>query len=664
MSGECYSMEVGTPLKGNKVMETNCSQLIQDGNKNINQLLEYETMVSSAENKCNQLKSQLERIKQYYSSQSEAKFPKSSYSNSTKKPSAKKQATKMIRQNSNAISTDRTGAALGTINNILTGITKSMQVPDLLPKSKIPEVQSCSQLGSGQVFGVDEVTINTKSKQSIQLKSKPKISKSKVAAITSSRNFKKMRKATASLPDKRHSKSSESQIPKIAPAINKRGRKLLSKPKVSVFETEKKSNVVPSIVKHSARNPDLVEIYHNNAVKQTKSSDSDINKKKHKVGEKVETDVEVIPPLNIEENENQDQNKGVVSIYKNYTMPTISSRMKQAAKFYMHSFNIKTIPFCLSTSTSPSHNIGINIQQVISMVKTKQPVGKLSPTLAYNIGLAAGKWEDNPLSILGSTVTTRAFPSQCPLSRSTVNYQHLQEIAKTIPQDIIEENEEIEETEVSPETRSVIITGPSGDVKVINKKQTIWSANTEEKRCTCVVPKGIGFQQIVNKFNGIATKPKSTSPSIIKMKGRKSKQIGCGEAGQQTDFMPLHNKEKKLKEVLGKLHDEFETMTKTYDELVKRNDEGKATPDALQQLEKLDNELNSKEEEIVMVMTLYKEVLALKQQVKTLKERASKESVSMHNQVPKIGGKNMETAGLLNKLLQRLHYYQTHYKKH
>ncbi|XP_064214651.1 uncharacterized protein LOC103313194 isoform X2 [Tribolium castaneum] len=653
MSGECYAInvEVGTPLKGNKVMEANCPELIQDGNKNINQLLEYETMVSSAENKCNQLKSQLERIKQYYSSQSEAKFPLSL--DSKKKLSVKAKATKMIRQNSNAISTDRTGAALGTINNILTGITKSMQVPDLLPKAKISEVQSCSKLE--QVFGVDEVTINTKSKQSIQLKPRGKIkSKAKVASISSSRNFKKMRKATTSLPDKRHTKSSESQILKVAPAINKRARKVATKPKV--FEAPRKS-LVPSIVKHSARNPDLVEIYHNNAVKQTKSSDSDINKKKPKV----EPDVEVVPPLNIGENDNQvDQNKGVVSIYKNYTLPTISSRMKQAAKYYMHSFNIKTIPFCLSTSTSPSHNIGINIQQVMSMVKTKQPVGKLSPTLAYNIGLAAGKWEDNPLSILGSTVTTKA--SQCPLSRSTVNYQHLQEIAKTIPQDIIEENEEVED-EVSPETRSMIITGPSGDVKVINKKQTIWSATSEEKRCTCVVPKGTGFQQIVNKFNGISTKPKNTSASVIKMKERKSEQIGSGEAPLQTDFMPLHNKERKFKEVLGKLHDEFENMTRTYDELVKRNEEGKATPECLQQLEKLDNELNSKEEEIVMVMTLYKEVLALKQQVKTLKERASKESVSIHSQVPKIGGKNMETAGLLNKLLQRLHYYQSHYKK-
>lgn len=57
----------------------------------------------------------------------------------------------------------------------------------------------------------------------------------------------------------------------------------------------------------------------------------------------------------------------------------------------------------------------------------------------------------------------------------------------------------------------------------------------------------------------------TTTPFIaMKMKDRKLDHVGCGEVGlsQPTEFTPLQNKEKKLKEVLGKLHDEFEKMTK------------------------------------------------------------------------------------------------------
>jgi DNA polymerase III delta subunit len=85
----------------------------------------------------------------------------------------------------------------------------------------------------------------------------------------------------------------------------------------------------------------------------------------------------------------------------------------------------------------------------------------------------------------------------------------------------------------------------------------------------------------------------------------------------------------------------------------------------MRELEILDKELNHKEEEIVMVMTLYKEVLALKQQVKSLKDRTSKENISVKSQPPKFNGyNNVTTAGLLNKLLQRVQHFQTHYKRH
>lgn len=89
--------------------------------------------------------------------------------------------------------------------------------------------------------------------------------------------------------------------------------------------------------------------------------------------------------------------------------------------------------------------------------------------------------------------------THCPLSRGPENYQQLQEMAKGIPQETIEECDENNEEEVS-ETR--YITGPSGDVKVVNQKTTVWSMDSDDKKCTCVPPKGLQFQQIINKFNG------------------------------------------------------------------------------------------------------------------------------------------------------------------
>lgn len=92
---------------------------------------------------------------------------------------------------------------------------------------------------------------------------------------------------------------------------------------------------------------------------------------------------------------------------KNYELPTIASKLKQVAKGYMPNFDFRTIPFCAARSTTPSHNIGINIQQIMSIMKTRQPLNGISPTLAHNIGVAAEKLQNNPLSAIVSTLGSR-----------------------------------------------------------------------------------------------------------------------------------------------------------------------------------------------------------------------------------------------------------------
>ena len=86
----------------------------------------------------------------------------------------------------------------------------------------------------------------------------------------------------------------------------------------------------------------------------------------------------------------------------------------------------------------------------------------------------------------------------------------------------------------------------------------------------------------------------------------------------------------------------------------------------LKELEDMESSLNNKEEEIKMVISLYREVAALKQQIKTLKLRTSMVSVSLekHPTQSKFGEDvNPNTATHLTKLLKRIRMYQEDYSE-
>ena len=92
---------------------------------------------------------------------------------------------------------------------------------------------------------------------------------------------------------------------------------------------------------------------------------------------------------------------------RNYQLPTIASKLKQVARSYIRELSFHAIPFCAAKSITPSHNIGINIQQVMSIIKSKQPVAGISPTLAHNIGLAADKLQNKPFPGVMSSMGSR-----------------------------------------------------------------------------------------------------------------------------------------------------------------------------------------------------------------------------------------------------------------
>ncbi|XP_047523971.1 uncharacterized protein LOC125062238 isoform X2 [Pieris napi] len=71
-----------------------------------------------------------------------------------------------------------------------------------------------------------------------------------------------------------------------------------------------------------------------------------------------------------------------------YEMPTVASQMKQAGmRCYYEQRCTSNIPFVVSKSTAPSHNIGVNIQQVLNGMKIQQPVSGIPFTMAHHMGL-------------------------------------------------------------------------------------------------------------------------------------------------------------------------------------------------------------------------------------------------------------------------------------
>lgn len=79
-------------------------------------------------------------------------------------------------------------------------------------------------------------------------------------------------------------------------------------------------------------------------------------------------------------------------------------------------------------------------------------------------------------------------------------------------------------------------------------------------------------------------------------------------------------------------------------------------------MEKLENKLTNKENEITMVMELYKEVTTLKEQVKTLKEKASAGSIAGSTKTQPRREREQNTVLHLTKLLRQIQHYQGLYK--
>ncbi|GJQ83241.1 hypothetical protein Trydic_g8839 [Trypoxylus dichotomus] len=752
-----------------------------------------EEQLEIAENRCNTLKDQLDHMKKLYQHKTENNKcvkpdPKVALVTAIKTP--KRNAVEVINTPKGSFvksspSLDNSGAAVQTINNILNGITNSvnrlsqihihMERPsskrnrlrdsacgdDTLPRKfitfpytpKTEEVQKVvlPVLKEGSVTTEDVIqqsstVISVKSKVNHKKRLKRRNRSNNSANTNNNKGSLHNSTITINITNKKSLKSTAKHVEKrfkIEPV------KMISRDSSSILSPKKSKKQFQRIRRKSGASVDrhriiskaeptetekLVEIYHNNAAKGSETEDSthDLRKTRSKEDKQQKSSSETVPSLPLDEMSNacvpkQEEHPQTVPqiteqtdcthnnfrlahikehpyteptalrtecysmCSKNYELPTIASKMKQVAKSYLRRFNFHSIPFCAAKSTSPSHNIGINIQQVMNIIKTRQPITGISPTLAHNITLAAEKLQGSPFTAVMSSLGSHVG-SLCPLLKQNINYQQLQEMAKEIPEEVCEEgNKKIAEEEMAAGDRNLHNCEPDGTFT--NVQLPIWTSDPGSQRnCTCVPQQGIGFQQVLSRYNTqtyststvsqLQYRAKSTNnekfftaPVKIRTKTfsitkQQQKQQENGKITETKLSGTLKGKEKNLKEVLTNLHDEFSYLNQQYDLLSKKLEElgSSASEETVKQLEQMERCLNNKEEEINMVMTLYKEVVALKRQVKQLKERASMASLTLNAQQqypqhyqtmqPYRNYNDTHTAVHLTKLLRQIQMYQ------
>ncbi|KAK4872395.1 hypothetical protein RN001_014424 [Aquatica leii] len=651
----------------------------------------------------------------------------------------------LIRQNSTSIATDHTGAAVKTINNILSGITESVNRltqyqdqsnDDYMIKCTYVEQPFSNDQGRSCTISrtpfsprlnkrlydqqkkvaeiIKESTIHAEKTSAVSIKSKEtaleKWSKQITGHFKTRSTARHVDTATSTKPSRLGVSNDDSQ------SFFKKKKRVIKRLKASskMSVTRKLSNSdthsQKCVSKFSTDN--LVELYHNVAARSSDSDNSNhgnrvqmdnrqgagdvsfnttvptyhaskvdvINKSENRLMQSPRILAPIEESMTIENS--IVRRKYFQQLPKNYQLPTIASKLKRVTKNYLRSFNyfnFRCIPFCAAKSTSPSHNIGINIQQVMSIIKTRQPITGISPTLAHNISLAAEKLQGSPLSAFVSNLSTRigSGTSACPLIKHQLNYTKLQEMAKAIPEEPYEEE-------------NCDVTFMRKDIEPPPPVPPIWSAAPESARCTCISQKGVPFQKVLSKYQIASSE---VIPTFYRQENKYHQPPGrqiqsayynnskqrtaawvshgvkenssnisnfiepCKPINESLDQQQLHGKEKNLKAVLKNLHDEFDSLNTRYEMLSKCD--SKTNPDNVKQLEEMENQLNQKEEEINMVMSLYTEVMALKDQVKKLKERTSCETIYTASSPEK---KETGATMHLTHLLRQIQNYQNRYQ--
>ncbi|XP_011872993.1 PREDICTED: uncharacterized protein LOC105564867 [Vollenhovia emeryi] len=290
-----------------------------------------------------------------------------------------------------------------------------------------------------------------------------------------------------------------------------------------------------------------------------------------------------------------------------YEMPTLASKLKRSGRSYFSRFSFRNIPFVVGTSVTPSHNLGLNIQQVLSVIKTRQPIASdVTPSLIRKVSRGMrpvsilldqmnGHYEGSLLNV--SPQTTGTFISGENLDRdrrlSAFNLQH---VGKT-------------QGSCAPKM--------SGDAEMTSEKENnvsnVSKQPRKEKGDFCDRRTKARSSSVISKSNTLASSEDQKGISRASLKGN---------IGDHKIRIPDSHNSKEMRDVLINLHNQFEEMNTKYERLQSEVDRSNDTSLA-KELSALEKELNAKEEEINAVVGLYKEVMTLKRQMKMLHERNS-----------------------------------------
>ncbi|KAK2585442.1 hypothetical protein KPH14_010105 [Odynerus spinipes] len=321
---------------------------------------------------------------------------------------------------------------------------------------------------------------------------------------------------------------------------------------------------------------------------------------------------------------------------RNYEMPTLASKLKRTNRSYFNRFNFRNIPFVVGTSVTPSHNLGLNIQQVLSIIKTRQPpVTGITPLLMRKVSRGL-----EPVSTLMKQMVVQSQDismekDSCVIStlENQCSYPE-EESAKFVKQLSTIESEKNPEVILQNETDGFT------NFNNIQKQQKI---STEKEPITnyCFPTKDTTHLKTMTEFTpqwNLRNYPETTNC----FPQEEQSTINCAKSKSNTEL----STSKGIREVLLNLHDQFEAMNVKYEKLQKKA-ENSNDQSLMNEITIVEKELNAKEEEINALISLYKEVMALKQQMKILQQKNS--LVCIATKIPAMDRMYASTPGTLSK---------------
>jgi len=238
-------------------------------------------------------------------------------------------------------------------------------------------------------------------------------------------------------------------------------------------------------------------------------------------------------------------------------MPTLASKLKRSGRSYFSRFNFRNIPFVVGTSVTPSHNLGLNIQQVsrrnstkssgykkkylktqvLSVMKTRQPnTNDVTPLLIRKVSRGI-----RPVSVLLDQMNghCEGLVSNVNSQRTGFNSGENEMPKMSTDTEMISEKE----NNVSKQLRKE--KGDSSDDKKQQSSSAVSKSNTPASS-----KNQQGISRISLKVNRIL---------IVCVKIYYIMLILQDNIGNKIHIPDSHNS-KEIRDVLINLHDQFEEM--------------------------------------------------------------------------------------------------------